>query len=99
MDKTCTGVCDLYCFSISNCKGYSTLLNKNNMKKNVGNIDKVIRVLAAVVFGVLYFTGTVTGTLGLVLLVLGVVFLATSAMGFCPIYSIVGMNTCPVKKA
>jgi hypothetical protein len=55
--------------------------------------------LAAVVFGVLYFTGTVTGTLGLVLLVLGVVFLATSAVGFCPIYSIVGMNTCPVKKA
>jgi hypothetical protein len=99
MDKTCTGVYDLYCRCLLNRKTYSTHLKKNIMKKNVGNIDKVIRVLAAVVFGVLYFTGTVTGTLGLVLLVLGVVFLATSAMGFCPIYAIVGMNTCPIKKA
>jgi hypothetical protein len=69
------------------------------MKTNVGTIDKVIRIAMAIVFAVLYFTGTVTGTLGIVLLVLGGVFLLTSLMGTCPIYSLVGISTCPVKKA
>ncbi|MCB0699259.1 MAG: DUF2892 domain-containing protein [Chitinophagales bacterium] len=67
------------------------------MKKNVGSADRVIRVLLAIVFAVLYFTQTVTGTLGLVLLVLGGIFLVTSLMGFCPIYRIVGMSTCKTK--
>jgi hypothetical protein len=69
------------------------------MKTNVGTIDKVIRISMAIVFAVLYFTGTVTGTLGIILLVLGGVFLLTSLMGTCPLYSIVGISTCPVKKA
>lgn len=69
------------------------------MKTNVGTIDKVIRIALAIVFAVLYFTGTVTGTLGIVLLVLGGVFLLTSLMGTCPLYSMVGISTCPVKKA
>lgn len=67
------------------------------MEKNMGNTDKLIRVILAVVFGALYFTGTVTGTFGAVLLVLGGVFLATSAISFCPLYKIVGLNTCPKK--
>jgi hypothetical protein len=69
------------------------------MKTNVGTIDKVIRIALAIVFAVLYFTGTVSGTLGIILLVLGGVFLLTSLMGTCPLYSIVGISTCPVKKA
>jgi hypothetical protein len=69
------------------------------MKTNVGNIDKIIRIIVAIIFGVLYFTGTVTGTLGLVLVILGGVFVLTSLVGFCPLYSIVGLNTCPAKKA
>jgi hypothetical protein len=69
------------------------------MKTNVGTIDKVIRISMAIVFAVLYFTGTVSGTLGIILLVLGGVFLLTSLMGTCPLYSIVGISTCPVKKA
>ena len=69
------------------------------MKKNMGNIDKVIRVILAISFGVLYFTETVTGTLGLVLVILGAVFLLTSVVSFCPLYAIVGLNTCPAKKA
>ena len=69
------------------------------MKTNVGNIDKVIRIALAIVFAVLYFTGTVTGTLGIILLVLGGVFLLTSLMGTCPLYSMMGISTCPVKKA
>lgn len=64
------------------------------MKTNMGSADRIIRILLAVVFAALYFTGTVTGTFGIVLLVLGGVFLATSAIGFCPLYTLVGVNTC-----
>jgi hypothetical protein len=68
------------------------------MKKNMGSADRIIRIVLAVVMGSLYFTGTVTGTLGIVLLVLGIVFAATSAVSFCPLYTLVGLNTCPAKK-
>lgn len=68
------------------------------MKSNVGNTDKAIRVLLAIVFAALYFTGTVTGTLGIILLVLGGIFVATSLISFCPLYAIFGMSTCPAKK-
>lgn len=56
------------------------------MKQNVGTIDRIIRFIVAAVFAYLYFGGVVTGTLGIILLVLGVVFLATSAISFCPLY-------------
>jgi hypothetical protein len=56
------------------------------MKKNMGSLDRIIRVILAVVFGYLYFTGTVTGVLGIILLVLGVVFLVTSLIATCPLY-------------
>lgn len=67
------------------------------MKKNMGNTDRIIRVILAIVFSALYFTQTVTGTFGLVLVVLGAVFLATSFISFCPLYTLVGINTCPKK--
>lgn len=57
------------------------------MKKNMGTIDRVVRVILAAIFTYLYFSGMVTGALGIILLVLGVVFLATSALGFCPLYA------------
>lgn len=69
------------------------------MKKNMGSADRVIRLLLAAFFAVLYFTGTVTGTLGLVLVILGAVFLLTSLVSFCPLYTLVGLSTCPTKKA
>ena len=69
------------------------------MKKNMGSADRVIRLLLAAVFAALYFTGTVTGTLGLVLVILGAVFLLTSLVSFCPLYTLVGLSTCPTKKA
>jgi drug/metabolite transporter superfamily protein YnfA len=69
------------------------------MKKNVGNVDRIIRVILAAVFAVLYFTGIVPGTVGLVLVALGGIFVLTSLISFCPIYAIVGLNTCPAKKA
>jgi hypothetical protein len=64
------------------------------MKKNMGSADKIIRVIFAIIFSVLYFTQTVTGTLGIVLLVLGAVFLLTSVISFCPLYVPFGINTC-----
>ena len=67
------------------------------MKKNMGSPDRIIRVILAIVFAALYFTGTVTGTWGIVLLVLGGVFILTSVVGMCPLYALMGMNTCPEK--
>lgn len=67
------------------------------MKKNMGTADKIIRIIVAAVFAVLYFTGTITGTIGMVLLVLGAVFLLTSVISFCPLYTLVGINTCKTK--
>lgn len=63
------------------------------MKKNLGNTDRIIRILLAVVLVALYFTNTVTGTLGIVLLVLAGVLAATGLVAFCPLYPIVGLKT------
>ena len=68
------------------------------MKKNMGGADRIIRVILAVIFSVLYFTGTIPGTIGIVLMVLSIVFVLTSLVSFCPLYAIVGLNTCPAKK-
>ncbi len=64
------------------------------MTINMGKADRVIRPLLAVAFLALYFTGTVTGTLGILLLVLGAIFLVTSLVGSCPLYRLFGINTC-----
>ncbi len=65
------------------------------MKKNMGSTDRVVRLILAVVFAALYFTGNVTGVLGYGLLALGAIFVLTSFVSFCPIYAVVGMSTCP----
>jgi hypothetical protein len=69
------------------------------MKKNMGTADRIIRVIIAAIFAFLYFNGTVTGTTGIVLLVLAVVFTLTSLISFCPLYTIFGMRTCPAEKS
>lgn len=56
------------------------------MKSNMGGIDKTIRVIFAILFGILYFTDKITGTAAIVLLILAVIFLLTSIIGFCPLY-------------
>lgn len=63
------------------------------MKVNIHSIDRVIRILVAILFAVLYFTGIITGTIGLVLLILGVVFMLTAVINFCPIYWALGIST------
>jgi len=54
--------------------------------KNMGTVDRIIRVLLAAVVAVLYFTGQITGALAVILGILAVIFLATSVVGICPLY-------------
>ena len=68
------------------------------MKKNMGNADRAIRVVIAILIAVLYFTNVISGALALVLMFLAAVFVLTSLISFCPLYSLIGVNTCPVKK-
>ena len=68
------------------------------MKKNMGSTDKIIRVIIAAIVAVLYFTGTISGTLGIVLLVLAGIFVLTSLVSFCPLYAPFGIKTCPLKE-
>lgn len=68
------------------------------MKKNMGSTDKVVRILIAVVIAILYWQGIIAGSLAYVLLSLAAIFVLTSLVSFCPLYTLVGLNTCKVKK-
>jgi len=57
------------------------------MKRNMSNLDRMIRIVVAALFAYLYFGGIVTGVLGIVLVVLGGVFLLTAIFAFCPLYA------------
>lgn len=63
------------------------------MKKNMGTVDKTIRLLVAVVIGILYFTNTISGGLALVLLGVAGIFVLTSFIGTCPLYLPFGIST------
>lgn len=67
------------------------------MKANMGGIDKLIRIIIAAIIGYLYYMGTISGNLGLGLLIIAAIFLLTSALSFCPLYSFFGINTCKKK--
>jgi uncharacterized phage-like protein YoqJ len=75
----------------------SYLLKHFRMKKNMGSVDRVVRTLIALLVGGLYFSIVISGTLGIVLLAAAVVFLLTSVVSFCPLYTVLGVNTCAVK--
>lgn len=68
------------------------------MKKNMGNIDRIVRLLVAAVVAYLFFSGQVTGTIGTILIVLAGVFVLTSLVSFCPLYTLFGINTCSAGK-
>jgi Protein of unknown function (DUF2892) len=63
------------------------------MKPNMGTIDKVVRILVALVIAGLYFANQITGTAAIILLVLAGVFILTSFMSFCPLYLPFGIST------
>ncbi len=63
------------------------------MKKNMGKIDRVIRILFAVVIGILYFNDSISGLTAIILGIFAIVFLATSFIGFCPLYRLFNIST------
>ena len=63
------------------------------MKKNMGSTDKIIRILIALVVGVLFYTETISGTTAIVLGAFAIIFLITSFISFCPLYLPFGINT------
>lgn len=67
------------------------------MKIKMGRADRIIRVLIAVAILILYFTHTITGTLSDLLLAVGLVFLLTSLVDSCPLYTVLGIKTCRAK--
>lgn len=64
----------------------------------MGTIDKAIRVIVALIIAVLYFTNVISGTVAIILLVLGGIFLLTSAVSFCPLYAPFGISTSTSKE-
>lgn len=63
------------------------------MKKNMGTIDRTIRIILALAIAVMYFMNVISGTLAIVLLVIAVVFVLTSIIGYCPLYSLLGISS------
>lgn len=69
------------------------------MKKNMGTTDRIIRLFAAAVIAVLYLSGTLTGTLAIILLIVAGIFVLTSFVSFCPLYAPFGIKTCKINEA
>ena len=67
------------------------------MKKNVGNTDKIVRIIIAIIVTALYFTGIIPGTLGIVLMIVAGILVATSLISFCPLYFIFKIKSCKTK--
>jgi hypothetical protein len=68
------------------------------MKKNMGGVDKFLRLIVAAIIIALYLLGKISGTLGIVLLVVAVVLLIVSLVGSCPLYLPFGISTLPKEK-
>lgn len=68
------------------------------MKKNMGSSDRLLRLVAAAVIGYLYYNGTISGNLGIGLLVVAGIFALTSLVSVCPAYLPFGWSTCTNKK-
>lgn len=67
------------------------------MKKNMGTADKTIRILIAVAVVILYFTNTISGALSIILMIFAFIFVLTSLVSICPLYSILGISTDKIK--
>lgn len=68
------------------------------MKTNMGSADRIIRIIIAIVIGILYFTNVITGTLATILLIVGAIFLLTGLISSCPAYMPFGLSTICKKK-
>ncbi len=63
------------------------------MTINMASWDRIVRFVVAVIFGYLFFTKMVSGVVGVVLLIIAIVFLLTSFVGFCPLYKVFNFST------
>jgi len=63
------------------------------MKRNLGNLDRILRVILALVIVGLYMADVINGTIAIVLLIFSGVFVLTSMLSTCPLYSIFGIST------
>jgi hypothetical protein len=68
------------------------------MKKNINNVDRILRVLIAGAIAILYFTGLISGTLAIILGILAIVLLITSLINFCPLYALLKFSTLKTSK-
>lgn len=66
------------------------------MKKNMGGMDRIVRFIIAGIVLALYFTNVIGGTLAYVLLGLAAILVVTSFMNFCPLYAVLGINSCKI---
>jgi hypothetical protein len=67
------------------------------MKVNMGTSDRTIRIVVAVIVGLLYWQGLIEGTLAYILIAFSVIFVLTSLVSFCPLYTLFGIKTCKKK--
>ena len=67
------------------------------MKSNVGKSDRILRIAIAILIAILYYSEILTGTLAYILLTVGAILVLTSLVSFCPLYQILGANTCKMK--
>jgi Protein of unknown function (DUF2892) len=68
------------------------------MRKNMGNADRLIRLIVAIIIGVLFLNHIISGTVAIVLMIVALIFLLTSFVSFCPLYFPFGIKTCKTKK-
>lgn len=64
-----------------------------NIPKNVGNTDRIIRLILFVLIAILYFAHVISGTVAIILGIVGLIFLVTALINFCPLYSVFKINT------
>lgn len=67
------------------------------MKRNIGTIDSVIRILVGVILIGFYVKNILAGFLGIVSLILGIILILTAFIGYCHLYKLLGINTCKIK--
>ncbi len=63
------------------------------MKANMGTADRVLRILVAIIIGILYYNNQISGTTATILLVISAIFILTSFISFCPLYFPFGIST------
>ena len=68
------------------------------MQKNISKCDRMARFIVAIILVALYGTNVISGTLGVIALVVVAVMVVTAAVSFCPLYKIIGMNPCGESK-